>query len=545
MKEIFEYIYNENIERIADNRLSFKFTHFDIVFEFSDEIDINDDIFEALNENRPISEINFSLFPSNFVNGIFLRGYVYIEEYEIDVKGHYGNSESITYQLFEIVNKIKKNYPDAILDYNLGSLNIEGCGDWLCPDNGWYYGYEIRLDKSFYFNKKFYDFLIHLNLCDSKAFIIPEFYNTEKELKDNYELKILNSNTKIRRLGYLKILLKMFKEQSKVPISKINSKFEKYCQDYNFYLEIHKNKKGNVIVTKTGNSANPYVELAINLGLIHKSAGVYEVGKIGKVYNILKEKIDISDTNPFVFSTFDISFFLEMLLKEDYWYLFSIMEQTAINQAISFKSLKKEFKQILKTQIRQFIDEAQLNNSKRVLSLKVLERRINEWKKPEVYMEHVLMPRLNWLYDMNLIELKVDLSFQLTETGKKLLFNLAVWNDIALHKIVSPVAYIDNYYMRMIDSVFSVQNRKYTKEADEDFLNCLDDSFILFKTLAPNRITFSLFAKYAKYMLFWNKSVIVDTENIKKAFELKRVPNFIFKYQEHYKDGYIQKNNSI
>ncbi len=370
---------------------------------------------------------------------------------------------------------------------------------------------------------------------------IPDFYDTKKKLKDSFEVKILNSNTKNRRLGYLKIMLKMLQNNPKIPISKMNNKFEIYCQDYNHYLEQHKNKKGNVIITKTGNSANPYVELAINLGFIRKSAGVYEVGKVGKVYNILRKKIDESDTNPFIFSKFDTTFFLELLLKEDYWFLHAILEQAAINPDISYKQLKKEFKQTLLKQIKRFIEKAKDENSRKVLPLKIIERRINDWKKSEVYMEHVLMPRLNWLYDMNFIDLKDDLSFQLTEQGKRLLFNLSVWNDIELSPIVSPVAYIDNYFMKIIDFVFNLQNQKYIKDADTEFLNCLDEGFILFKTLAPNRINFSMFANYTKQILFWNHRVKVDINDIKREFELKRLPDYIYKYQENYKDGYIQK----
>ena len=541
MREIFKHIYNSNITRIAENRISFSFNLFDIVLDFSDKIDIDEESLNKFSENEPISELDFSLFSDNSVKCIFLRGYAYIEEYELEVRGHYENETSITYQLFETIRNINKIYPDAIIDYTLGSLYIEdNC--WMCPDYGWYYGFEIQIDNKYLYNKDFYDCLINMNLDDSQALSIPQFYNRTKELKDSFDLKILNSNTKIRRLGYLKILLKMMREQSKVPVSKMNKKFEIYCQDYECFLKQHKNQKGDIRITKTGNSANPYIELAGSLGLIRKSAGAYEVGKVGKVYNILIEKIDDSGTNPFVLSRFDTTFFLELLLKEDYWFLYAILEQSAIQPNILYKNLKKDFKQILLGQIKQFMDEAQADNSKKVLPLKIVERRISDWKKPEVYMEHVLMPRLNWLYDMDFIYLKNDLSFQLTEMGNRLLFNLSIWNDISLHKIVSPTAYIDSYFMKIIDFVFNFQKQIYTKEADDEFTKCLEDSFLLFKTLAPNRITFSLFANYTKQMLFWNHSVMVDTEDIKKAFELKRIPNYIYKYQEHYKDGYIQKN---
>jgi hypothetical protein len=143
---------------------------------------------------------------------------------------------------------------------------------------------------------------------------------------------------------------------------------------------------------------------------------------------------------------------------------------------------------------------------------------------------------------MELIDLKNDLSFQLTETGTKLFYNLAVCNDIALHRLVSPVVYIDNYFMKMINFVFDFQKERWTQNTDRAFEEYIEDSFVLFKTLAPNRVTFSLCSIYTKQMLFWNNKGIVDTENIKKVFEGKQISNYIYKYQEYYEDGYIQKN---
>jgi hypothetical protein len=46
---------------------------------------------------------------------------------------------------------------------------------------------------------------------------------------------------------------------------------------------------------------------------------------------------------------------------------------------------------------------------------------------------------------------------------------------------------------------------------------------------------------YTKQMLFWNSAEIVDTDDIRKYFESIQISDYIFKYQEHYKDGYIQK----
>ena len=553
MREIFEYLRDNsnNIQstfRVKQGELLFDFDSFFIIIELSqnykdiilDEgsIRITRKSEEFEDEYINLEEFDFTILESKEIHRIFIQNGSVLYYEELGRKETLNNYEPYTYIAYNIVKKINTQFSEAVEDYVIQPFCIDD--SCMCGDV-WEYGFQISISEKYWSDKSFFSYIINSIDKILPNFSFPEFYNTDKQLKDSFELNILNSNTKIRRLGYLKILLKMIKEQSKVPISKMNKKFEVYCQDYEHFLKQHKNQKGDVRVTKTGNSANPYIELAVSLGLIRKSAGAYEVGKIGKVYNILNEEIDKSEVNPFILSKFDITFFLELLLKEDFWFLYTILVQAAISPNIAYKNLKKDFKQILLCQIKEFIDEAQMDNSKKVLPLKIIERRINDWKKPEVYMEHVLMPRLNWLYDMDFIELKNDLSFQLSEMGNRLLFNLAAWNDIALHKVVAPTAYIDNYFMKMIDSVFEMQNQKYTKEADDEFTKCLEKSFVLFKTLAPNRITFSLFANYTKQILFWNHSVIIDTEDVKRAFELKRVPNYISKYQEHYKDGYIQK----
>jgi len=560
MKEIYEYLRNnsnkmQSVFRVKQGELLFDFGIFSIIIELSEnfkDIEFEGGTICIVRRSKEFEDgyinldnFDFSLIESKEINRVFIQygSVIDNDEYgdnESDNKETLNSYEPFTYIAYKIIKEIRTQFQDAIDGFTMQPFCIDDCGsDYGCPEV-WEYGFQIEINEKHWKNKYIFDFIINKIDNNLLELSLPDFYDTENQVKDTFEVKILNSNTKTRRLGYLKILLKMFQEQSKIPLSKINNKFEKYCQDYNQFLERHKNKKGNVIVTKTGNSANPYIELAVNLGLIHKAAGIYQIGKTGKVYNILKERIDNKTDNPFVFSKFDTAFFLELLLKEDYWLLYAILEQTAITPNIAYKYLKTDFKQILLTQIRQFIDEAQNYDSKKVLPLKIIERRINDWKKPEVYMEHVLMPRLNWLYDMEFIELKNDLSFSLTESGERLLYNLSAWSDIALHKIVSPLAYIDNYFMKIINFVFDLKKQEYAKHNSIAFNKCLEDSFLLFKTLAPNRITFSLFVSYTKQMLFWNSSEIIDTEDIRKYFESRQISDYIFKYQEHYKDGYIQ-----
>lgn len=540
MKAVFEHIYDNNILRVAESRICFMLQHYELVFEFDE---IPDEILDNLSYESNINHTVFSTLSSNSLIKIFLRNYQFIYKNENNVN-EYPDNYSIGLEFYRVIHSLNSTYPNAIRSFKLEHLYVEDiCEGWGCPDDAIRYGYEIEINSDYWANLDFYDFINSIDISKDNP-SIPSFYNKEQGLADSFELKILSSNTKVRRLGYLKILLNMFLKYKAIPAVKINTKFENYCQNFEDYRFKYKNTKGNVIITKTGNSAKPYIDLAITLGLLQNTGGIYQIGKQGKVYNILKPKVDVfCNENPFVLSDFDVSFFSELLLKEDFWFLRIILEQTMIVPDISYQKLKKCFRDIALKQIDEFINDASLFNTKKILSLKLTERRIGEWKKSEVYLEHILMPRLNWLYDMNLIELKDDLSFVLTPKGVRFTNQIIMINDISLHKIVSPSSFLEKYYMKFLNEIFVFKRYDYTDLNNEKFHKCICEGFILFKTLAPNRITFSLFASYAKHMFFWLYNTIIDTEDIKKLFYTGSFPNYILKYQDQYKDGYIQKLN--
>ena len=83
---------------------------------------------------------------------------------------------------------------------------------------------------------------------------------------------------------------------------------------------------------------------------------------------------------------------------------------------------------------------------------------------------------------------------------------------------------------------------KFNIDSNQDIIQkYIDRAFILFKTLAPNRVTFSQLAKYVKYKLYLNYNLLIDTEDIKELFSKIEFTKYIFKYQNQYNDGYIQK----
>lgn len=529
MEAILNYLYENCIEeesciRLYNEDLYFSFAHFNVVVCYSG---IEEELFE---DAFRLSEVDFSLFRPEHLKEVRIESTVSLDSIEEGVK------KSVSCQMYLLLQKIEGRFgPDSIVCYNIGTLCVDD-GGGMCPELS-EYGYRIKIAEPYRQDLDFYHFLMAEIEWRGDDFDIPDFYG-KSVLKDNSDVKILPSNTKLRRLGYFKLLLKMLEERP-VPFSQLNQRFERYCQEYNEALEGYKNTKGNVVVTKTGNSAKPYTEMALNLGLIHHAAGIGEVGKFGKVYNILKEKTTVD--NPFVLSKYDVVFFLEILLKEDFYFLFVILEEAFINPGPSYNSLRVKFKELLLERINSMIAEGEKGNMAKMLKLKAVAQRIKEWKKPEVYMEHVLMPRLNWLYDLDLINLKDDLSYDLSESGKRLFRHLVIWNDLAARKIVSPVAFLDKYYLKMVNSVFAFDKPFKGPETLGKIQVHLDESFRLFRTLAPNRVTFSLFASYTKLMMFWQEEGCWDTEDLKEVFEQRRLPGYIYKYQEHYKDGYIER----
>ena len=69
----------------------------------------------------------------------------------------------------------------------------------------------------------------------------------------------------------------------------------------------------------------------------------------------------------------------------------------------------------------------------------------------------------------------------------------------------------------------------------------IDSSFDLFKTLAPNRVTASQAANYTKYKLYLDDNIKVGYQFILGKLSEKEQDKFVFKYQEQYQDGYIQR----
>lgn len=448
------------------------------------------------------------------------------------------NHVSFSATMYSIVRQIQQKYSEAIDHYSVEEYYLDDCDRLGCPENV-EYGYRI------YFLHEFWeDFSNLISLVDEVNHLFVYFHSFYEDyigtqLRDSYKFDFLGTNTKVRRLGYLSLLLSLFEDTPRIAKKNLGRMLEQKAVDNRNAIKAYKNPKGVIGPSKTGVSANPYIKLAIEIGVIREMAGHYELGKMGRVFLEAKKETLISQTNPFELTTFEKVFWLERLLEQDFVYLFTLLEYAFVSKTASYSDLRKKFDRMIVEKLEAI--NTDINDTLRRAPIRGAIQRINGWKRSEVYLEHILMPRINWLYDLDLLELKKDQSFELTREGKLLFMYLAQWKDLGKVEVCSAASFLDAFYIHIANDIFMGGKGIYTSDATTALTDALTYSFDLFKTMAPNRVTYSVFAAFAKYTLLQNKQIVVEEVDIKDNYLPSVADKYVFMYQRYYDDGFIQK----
>ena len=541
MKEIFEYYLNRcNQAMIHEDKLSFEFGDYFIEYTFVfNDIDNEDELLEddyfSYNAINNVDEIDKLLTFDIEFQTYSIIGYEYLGWREDTEEG-----KSITYEMFYFVEKLNE-FNNSILNYDISTEY----GDSMCHDDG-NYQFKIDINDNYLWDIEFAKYVI--NLFETVKIFIPDFYTiffrNKINIDDSKIVPILSTNTKVRRLGYFKIMSNFFDENKKFPSTIINKKFEDYCLEYKNQLEDNSFKKGLIIKTKTGVSAKPYIDTALDINLLSKINNVFNIGKSFKVYQNLKNQYSNSN-NIFQLTDFDKIYFLECILKNDFFYFSNLLELFFISGKTTYLVLVKKYQAQLILRLEDYKKQNTYTNRKILKNIDVILKRINSWEKSEVYLEHIIMPRINWMLDLDLLA-SINNEFVLSEKGVKLFKHLCVWNDINTDKIISSDSFIDRFMIHIFDDCYKSnedKNQTDLKVILEKIYSYIDNSFDLFKTMAPNRVTASQAANYTKYKLYLDDNIKVGYQYVLGKLSDKEQERFIFKYQEQYQDGYIQRKN--
>ena len=440
------------------------------------------------------------------------------------------------WKMFQMVKFIKSKYPESVTDYYVKDFLMD---PYIMEGENLWCSYFIEIADRYKEDEHFIsvviDHLEHVKPVESVYDLKSEY----EELKPRYDLRIITTSTKARRLGYFKLMLGLFKDNPIIFEKPYLKKISETAIQHEEALLNHKNTKGIIKQTKTGGGAKPYVEVALGMRLINKVGNGYELGKVSRAYNAIQQ----NSSNPFEMSMLDKAFFIEAILRHDYLYIYTLLEYAYITHCPSYKNMKKAYQQLLQKNLRQMKEGANRADSIKKYNYQTVEKRIKEWKKPEIYLEHVLMPRLNWLYDLDLLYLHDNLTFELTPEGERLFSAICEWRDYNGIPLVDPSPILDAYYMKLFDKVYDREKERKLDEIAEDYYitKYLEESFVLFKTFAPNRVTFSVFANYAKWKMYEETACVIDVDDIMKGFLKRYSDKYIFKFQKFYNDGYIQR----
>lgn len=346
-----------------------------------------------------------------------------------------------------------------------------------------------------------------------------------------HTFKLLPTQTKVRRLGYLKFIIQLFRETEYYPLSYLPKKVEDEAEAINGQLEDYKtlysgDNKGIIQKTKTGISAKYYLDLAENLQLLTKSNNSYVLSKQGKLFLVLLEEFSSKKKNLFKLELFERIYFVLQILINDPVYSFTLLELIFDKNNVW---ITKEFRNTFYDKVLENLKSIQFSDLLTKRESKELDNillRFSKWKKKEKYLEHIIEPRVNWLLDIGFLD---NIPYQseklnLSSNGEKYFLGLKkLYVDYGL-KILINNFIVQNHFFSLMKNVYDIHCIKFydAENLNDELLFNLEMSFSLFKTLAPYRVNAYQAIFYTCFVVFLKNGTLVEFAKIKKYLETNK-----------------------
>lgn len=373
-------------------------------------------------------------------------------------------------------------------------------------------------------------------------------------------ISIVQTNTKARRIGYLKYIIGKFEKSPYFPTSVLSRVVERESLTINHELAEYKSKhagndKGVIQVTKNGTSAQPYIQLLQNLNITTEISRAIILTKQTKVYAHLnsKSKADsflmsklnldadlftVKEDNAFKLNLLDRMFFLKQILIHDALYFIALCD------IINIIDRRFKTQEIISLFQNYVIDELQRTTyhirKEQLPEVRTIKERILSWKKPKTYMEHIIEPRLNWLIDLGFLKTELvegTTYYQSTIYGRKFSeILLGIFEDWFI-KHIHMKKYLENCFFTISSYVFNIQAIEATNISKIVVETKLLEAFSIFKTEAPKRIAASQAIEYVCYKSFLCDRLIYEFDQIKNFLLDKKSNKFILEWYSSENDG--------
>jgi len=352
---------------------------------------------------------------------------------------------------------------------------------------------------------------------------------------DEEPLRTLNTNTKTRRLRFVAVIARFARSPSTE--TRLSASLLEWASQHLSELRCHADSKGAILASTGRASAVPYLKVAKELGVIAPVGRGLALTNSGLALALLPASAEL-----FSLKMEERLFFLFELLLRDIDYICPLL----IVLTMDFQTkaqLRTRFAEAYTEHVRSLLCHCGTRRSRNLLE-SALDR-IARWRRAAVYMEHIVDPRLSWLVDLELCEMRGD-SIRATEGGVRLAKAFEDHQEGSALPITK--SFLRNRFFKSIGRILrhpSADHRQGPVPSEE--LASLLKPICLFiqrntQSLAPNRIVASSLFRYAGIVLFTQNRIAADFSDMAAFFsneETARLCGWQLRWQTAQDDGYL------
>lgn len=267
---------------------------------------------------------------------------------------------------------------------------------------------------------------------------------------------------------------------------------------------------------KPTTSFKHYLTLTKELGLSQKANNIYRITRIGKILYLL-----LIDKNHFQFelSAYEKLFYLITLFLYDADGILILLKIIWENEKnLSQKQIQKVFVDNLKE--RLLLKQKSSDIKTKHLLLEKHKKIEYTWQNPEKYSEHIIAPRIDWLADLDMVNIEKSGGsnlYKVSSFGEQVYSSLPKLTDNRSRDINE--GWISNYLMQCLTSNY--ENRIYWKDFTNDqkiasIGELLELASKEFGSVGSKRISFHTSFIYITILLFVKRRIIMEKKEFKE-----------------------------
>jgi len=351
------------------------------------------------------------------------------------------------------------------------------------------------------------------------------------ELKPDKLRIVEGTHTTIRQLLIFKKIISTIGKSNKI-LQLLQDELIKWSVDLELFSPNYYLSKG-----KLSNNGKPttafkhYLEFLLNIGLIFKTNNIYTNTKLALLYLNLNTKKSYDSLNKF-----DLTFFLYALIYFDGDFIFLIFDILDKNNVVSQKEIQAKFEEFYIQRLSTKLIYTNNPIAKKEIQHKLFIAK-NRWTNIASYAEHLVVPRLEWLSKIGLINIDkwgLNTKYKISRRGKTFIKHIPKINNT--HYDVTDNWIWDNFFSQILESKTNIN-----KSTSEFMVNkYLSESF---KVLSNNRrLDLQICLLYIAFKMYISENYGIDMNTI--LFIIRSNPTvegrvYIFNESSRPSDSYI------